>query len=157
MLAIQNSRAKFNSNVLFFRAGKHHIHCWNRTRKSSMHNCKRRLNWEERQGSTEVSRSDLALPNECTQSTACLYFTLTSPPPSINIPIEDLGCAPAHPARGISSSWKPEPDTVSSLTHLDGSHTSLIQSPTSPSPLSARECADLHLAIQDWTQLRKEN
>lgn len=100
-----------------FRAGKHHVHCWNKTHKPSMHECNRRFNWEERQGTTEVSTTDLALPNQCTHTTACPYFMLTSPPPSVNTPIEDLGCAPAYPACGISSSWKPEPNTVSSLTH----------------------------------------
>lgn len=122
-----------------------------------MHKCNRKFNWEERQGTTEILTADLALPNQCTQTTAYPYFMLTSPPPSVNTPIEDLGCAPAHPACGISSSWKPEPDTVSSLTHPGWKPDSLIQRLTSPSPLSARECADLHLTIQEWTQLRKEN
>lgn len=69
----------------FFRAGKHPAHCWNKTLKSSMHDSNRRLNWEERQGSTEVSTADLALPNQCTQRlqlalTSCWLHLL---PPSI--------------------------------------------------------------------------
>lgn len=127
----------------FFKVGKHHMHCQNETKKKkkkklSMHECKKRLNWEERRGSTEVSTAHLALPNQYTQTAACPDFTLTSPPPSINTPIEDLGCAPAHPACGISGSWKPEPYIVSSLTHLDGSQ-------PQPHPLP-----DLSLPSQCW-------
>lgn len=103
-------------------AGKYHT-AGTRHTSHLICDCNRRLNWKEKKSSTKVSTADVALPKQYTQTTACPYFMLTSPPCSINTPIVDLGCVPAHPARGISSSWKPELDTVSSLTHLDGSQT----------------------------------
>lgn len=85
-----------------------------------MHDCNWRLSWEESQGSTEVSTADAALQIIVLWLQLALtsyWFHLL---PYINTPTEDTGCAPAHPACGISSSWKPESYIVSSLTHLDG-------------------------------------
>lgn len=95
-----------------------------RQKNSSMHDCNWRLGWEESQESTKVLTTDAA-PSK----PMCPYFLLISPPPSINTPIEDTGCAPAQPTCGISSSWKPESYIVSSLTHLDGTQMQPHQEP----------------------------